>query len=193
MIDESSHNKEGFQADTQRHLDASRDAMHVPKGYFETHASLLESTLKNEFEVPVDYFETQSSKLSGALQLESRNNTQRSIRLWAMPAAAAVFVGVLILVLPEKENSNSFAEQMEQTALEFEDLEYVEFDEEVYEEFIVLDTVKPDTVKAPAVIPSIQEFKPSKGHSVISWDDITADDIEEYLKDEETLEIIDEL
>jgi hypothetical protein len=51
----------------------------------------------------------------------------------------------------------------------------------------------PDTVSTKKLPSSINDFKPSKGQSVISWDDIDADDIEEYLKDEESLQVIDEL
>jgi hypothetical protein len=69
----------------------------------------------------------------------------------------------------------------------------MEFDESVYEEFIADDTLRTDTLSKQNTSVSPQDFKPSKGQSVVTWDDIDADDIEEYLKDEETLNIIDEL
>jgi hypothetical protein len=149
--------------------------------------------LKQEFEVPADYFEQQQRTLSDSLQQVSAKGNGRSIRLWVSLAAAAMIAGVIYLMVPGKEQTVTFSEQLEQTPIEFEDLEQIEFDEEVYEEFIILDTVKPDTTSALKKPVSIEDFKPSKGQSVISWDDIDADDIEEFLKDEESLPIIDEL
>jgi hypothetical protein len=167
--------------------------LRVPESYFDSREVLLESALKQEFEVPADYFEQRQSTLSDSLQQVSANGDGRSIRLWVSLAAAAMMAGVIYLMVPGKEQTVTFSEQLEQTPIEFEDLEQIEFDEEVYEEFIILDTVKPDTTTTLKRPVSIEDFKPSKGQSVISWDDIDADDIEEFLKDEESLPIIDEL
>jgi hypothetical protein len=108
-------------------------------------------------------------------------------------AAAAIMAGVVYVLIVDDNETPTFAEQLEQTPLEFEDLEEVEFEEDVYEEFIILDTINPDTISTRKSPVSVHDFKPSKGQSVISWDDVDAADIEEYLKDEESLEIIDEL
>jgi len=193
MNERQSQMDSDFSTNTRELLDRSRHMLRVPDGYFESREALIKSAIKTEFDVPLHYFENQSSRLAEALQSASKRNTVRFLRSWLIPAAAAVVAGILFLVLPEKEKSVSFAEQLEQTPIEYEDLEEIEFDEEVLDEFIVLDTVVPDTVSADKTIPAIQDFKPSKGQSVISWDDISADDIEEYLKEEETLDIIDEL
>jgi len=193
MKEELTNPNESFGDDTQKHLEQSKNSLRVPENYFDTHAVLLESALKQEFEVPADYFEHRQSTLSESLQQVSGNGNGRSIRLWVGFIAAAMIAGVIYLMVPHREQSVSFSEQLERTPIEFEDLEQIEFDEEVYEEFIILDTVKPDTSSTLKKPVSIEDFKPSKGQSVISWDDIDADDIEEYLKDEESLPIIDEL
>jgi hypothetical protein len=193
MKEEPTNPHETFGVDRRKHLEQSKDSLRVPESYFDSRVVLLESALKQEFEVPADYFEQQQRTLSDSLQQVSRNDNSRSIRLWVSLAAAAMIAGVIYLMVPGKEQTVTFSEQLEQTPIEFEDLEQIEFDEEVYEEFIILDTVKPDTTSPLKKPVSIEDFKPSKGQSVISWDDIDADDIEEFLKDEESLPIIDEL
>jgi hypothetical protein len=193
MKEEPTNPHETFGVDTRKHLEQSKDSLRVPESYFDSREVLLESALKQEFEVPADYFEQQQRTLSDSLQQVSAKGNGRSIRLWVSLAAAAMIAGVIYLMVPGKEQTVTFSEQLEQTPVEFEDLEQIEFDEEVYEEFIILDTVKPDTTSALKKPVSIEDFKPSKGQSVISWDDIDADDIEEFLKDEESLPIIDEL
>ena len=77
--------------------------------------------------------------------------------------------------------------------MEFEDLEEMELDETLYEELVVLDTLTPDTVSTKKLPDSVNDFKPSQGQHVISWDDLEVEDIQEYLKDEQSLNIIDEL
>jgi hypothetical protein len=193
MKEEPINSHETFGVDTRKHLEQSKDSLRVPERYFDSREVLLESALKQEFEVPADYFEQQQRTLSDSLQQVSANGDGRSIRLWVSLAAAAMMAGVIYLMVPGKEQTVTFSEQLEQTPIEFEDLEHIEFDEEVYEEFIILDTVKPDTTTTLKKPVSIEDFKPSKGQSVISWDDLDADDIEEYLKDEESLPLIDEL
>ena len=193
MKEEPTNPHETFGVGTRKHLEQSKDSLRVPESYFDSRVVLFESALKQEFKVPADYFEQQQRTLSDSLQQVSRNDNSRSIRLWVSLAAAAMIAGVIYLMVPGKEQTVTFSEQLEQTPIEFEDLEQIEFDEEVYEEFIILDTVKPDTTSTLKKSVSIEDFKPSKGQSVISWDDIDADDIEEFLKDEESFPIIDEL
>jgi hypothetical protein len=193
MKDEQAHTNKGFTAETEKCLEISRQSLHVPSNYFESRSVLLESNLKDILEVPDGFYEGQSNLLITKIQEASANSNTRTIRLWIPLAAASVMVSILFMLIPGKEQAPSFSAQLEQATIEFEDLEELDFDEEVYEEFIILDTIKPDsssTVKKPV---SVNDFKPSKGQSVISWDDISAEDIEEYLKEEETLEIIDEL
>ena len=193
MNEEKKDNTEGFDKDALKQLEKSKECFRVPDGYFESRRALLESTLQHEFEVPSDYFEGQANELEKTLLASSNSNGLRSIRLWSALAAAAMMAGVVYVLIVDDNETPTFAEQLEQTPLEFEDLEEVEFEEDVYEEFIILDTINPDTVSTKKSPVSVQDFKPSKGQSVISWDDVDAADIEEYLKDEESLEIIDEL
>ena len=193
MNEEKKDNTEGFDKDALKQLEKSKECFRFPDGYFESRRALLESTLQHEFEVPSDYFEGQANELEKTLLASSNSTGLRSIRLWSALAAAAMMAGVVYVLIVDDNETPTFAEQLEQTPLEFEDLEEVEFEEDVYEEFIILDTLNPDTVSTKKSPVSVQDFKPSKGQSVISWDDVDASDIEEYLKDEESLEIIDEL
>lgn len=194
MKHEDTYDLNGFSEETLKKLEHSKMEMHVPDDYFEKKAILLESAMIRSFDVPEDYFENQQSQLSEKLMQASDGRTRlRSIRLWVSLAAAAMMAGVVFLLIPGKRENPSFSEQLHQCNLEFDDLEQVDFDEEVYDEFVVMDTIAPDTAAEKKIPASVNDFKPSKGQSVISWDDIDASDIEEYLKDEETLEIIDEL
>ncbi|MFM7235137.1 MAG: hypothetical protein ACKOZM_11180 [Flavobacteriales bacterium] len=194
MKHEDTYDLNGFSEETLKKLERSKMEMHVPDDYFEKKAILLESAMIRSFDVPEDYFENQQSQLSEKLMQASDGRTRlRSIRLWVSLAAAAMMAGVVFLLIPGKRENPSFSEQLHQCNLEFDDLEQVDFDEEVYDEFVVMDTIAPDTAAEKKIPASVNDFKPSKGQSVISWDDIDASDIEEYLKDEETLEIIDEL
>jgi hypothetical protein len=193
MNEEKKNDTEGFEKDALKQLEKSKECFRIPDGYFESRSALLESALQRDFEVPSDYFEEQTNELEKTLLASSNSNGQRSIRLWASLAAAAMMAGFVYLLIVNDNETPTFSEQLEQTPLEFEDLEEVEFEEDVYEEFIILDTINPDTVSTKKSPVSVQDFKPSKGQSVISWDDIDAADIEEYLNDEESLEIIDEL
>jgi hypothetical protein len=175
-------------------MEHSNEVFQVPEGYFDAQQIRLESALNTPFEAPPGYFEEQAAKLEQEMHaMPQKGRNGRTVRIWLSVAAAAVLAGVCVLVVAEKEEPVTFSQQLEQSQLEFEDLEEIEFDESVYDEFIVEDTLAPDTVSTKKLPKSINDFKPSKGQSVISWDDIDADDIEEYLKDEESLQVIDEL
>ena len=193
MNEEKKNSTEDFDKNALKHLEKSKHSFGTPDGYFESRSALLESAMQREFEVPSDYFEGQAKELERTLLASSNSTGLRSIRLWVAFAAAAMMAGVVYVLIVDDNETPTFAEQLEQTPLEFEDLEEVEFEEDVYEEFIILDTINPDTVSTKKSPVSVHDFKPSKGQSVISWDDVDASDIEEYLKDEESLEIIDEL
>jgi hypothetical protein len=194
MKEEDTHNDARFSDEMLHYLDRSEDALQVPDGFFESQQIRLVSTLNNPFETPADYFDEQAMMLQQAMQATpQKGRNGRTVRIWLSVAAAAVLAGVVFLIVAEKEEPVTFSQQLEQSQLEFEDLEEIEFDESVYEEFIVDDTLVPDTVATKKLPKSINDFKPSKGQSVISWDDIDAEDIEEYLKDEESLQVIDEL
>ena len=194
MKEEDYDNEPRFNDTTLSQMERSKEAFQVPEGYFESQQNRMESTLNTPFETPVGYFEEQAHMLEQKMHATPQQGQNgRTVRIWLSVAAAAVMAGVVFLVVSEKEEPVTFSQQLEQSQLEFEDLEEIEFDESVYEEFIVDDTLVPDTVATKKLPKSINDFKPSKGQSVISWDDIDADDIEEYLKDEESLQVIDEL
>jgi hypothetical protein len=180
--------------DTLSHLEHSKSAMSIPEGYFEANAAMLESALVETLETPQDYFDRQATELEQSLHAAQETPTKvRSMQFRWIAAAAAVVAGVMVVVVPKQEEVLNFSEQLEQSDLEFEDLEELELDEELFEELIVPDTIIADTVVIEKLPASINDFKPSKGQSVISWDDIDAKDIEEYLKEERSLNIIDEL
>ena len=194
MRQDNSTESEGFGEVSKKLLQQSLHSMEVPEGYFEKKAAMLEYSLNQPFEVPTDYFESQHSAFAKRLNKEDpKRPNARVIRLWVSLAAAAMLAGFVIMLIPDKRECPSFSEQLQNSELEFEDLEQIDFDEEVYEEFTLSDTLTPDTVSATKLPASVNDFKPSKGQSVISWDDIDAEDIEEYLNEEESLEIIDEL
>ena len=192
---QDAHNEHDCLSEATRHaLERSNQSLHVPDGYFEANASLLESTLQEQFRTPPDFFENQATQLESSLVANpSTPGNGRVFGVWHVLAAAAVVTGVVFLVIPEKKEAASFAEELEQAQLEFEDLEEMELDETLYEELVVLDTLTPDTVSTKKLPDSVNDFKPSQGQHVISWDDLEVEDIQEYLKDEQSLNIIDEL
>jgi hypothetical protein len=193
MSTEFSQNNKSVDRDTQKHLENSRSSFQVPDGYFDSKCTLLESAMKRDFEVPADYFDGHAKELEVKLHSKSVTTRYRSIRMWVTVAAAALMAGVIYWLKMNEKETPTFSEQLEQTELEFEDLEELEFEADMFEEFIILDTLTPDTAIGKQIQISIHDFKPSKGQSVINWDELDATDIEEYLKDEESFEIIDEL
>lgn len=192
---QDAHNEHDGLSETTRHaLERSNHTMHVPEGYFEANAAMLESAMQEQFRTPPDFFENQAAQLESSLAANPTTpGNGRVFRVWHVLAAAAVMTGVVFLVIPEKKEAASFAEELEQAQLEFEDLEEMEIDEMLYEELVVLDTLTPDTVSTEKLPDSVNDFKPYQGQHVISWDDLEVEDIQEYLKDEQSLNIIDEL
>ena len=166
----------------------------VPSGYFESQQALLESVLHASVEVPAGYFESRAvvleQKMNAPQVIEGKG---RMLRMW-MALAAAVVIGVLCIVSwPSQKYERTFADQLEEANLDYDDLHEIEFDETMYEEFIVDDTIVTDTVAIQKTPIDVHDFKPSKGQRVITWDDIDDEDIREYLKDEEQLNILDDL
>lgn len=192
---QDAHNEhEGLSEATRHALERSNHTLHVPEGYFEANAAMLESAMQEQFKTPPDFFENQAAQLESSLVAnEKSTGNGRVFKLWHVLAAAAVVTGVVFMVIPEKKEAASFAEELEQAQLECEDLEEMELDETLYEELVVLDTLTPDTVSTKKIPTSVNDFKPSQGQHVISWDDLEVEDIQEYLKDEQSLNIIDEL
>ena len=174
-------------------LHQSRDPFRTPAGYFESREALIASKVHETLETPVGFFETQQAAILEAAEHPKTSPGKRIIRMWLPIAAAAMLAGVVFLVWSENRKVSSFAEQLNETPLEYEDLEVIDFDPAVYEEFVEEDTLVADTTQLEKVPQNVNDFKPSKGQSVITWDDIDAEDIEEYLKEEESLNIIDEL
>jgi hypothetical protein len=194
MKEENYDNEPRFNDSTLPQMECSKEVFKVSDVYFDLQRIRLESALNTPFETPVGYFEEQATMLQEKLHSPSQQTRNgRIVRIWQSVAAAAVLGGAVFLVVAEKEEPVPFSQQLEQSQLEFEDLADIEFDESVYDKFIVEDTLVPDTVATKKLPKSIHDFKPFKGQSVISWDDIDAEDIEEYLKEEESLQVIDEL
>jgi hypothetical protein len=194
MKEEDINNEPRFSDAVLHGMERSKEDLQVPEGFFDAQQIRLESALTNPFETPQGYFEEQAAKLEQEIHaMPQKGRNGRAVRIWLSVTAAAVLAGVVFLVATKQEDTTTFSQQLEQAQLDFEDLEEIEFDESVYDEFIVEDTLAPDTVSTKKLPKSINDFKPSKGQSVISWDDIDADDIDEYLKDEESLQVIDEL
>ncbi len=174
-------------------LNQSRETFRTPAGYFESREALIASKVHDALETPVGFFETQQAAILDSIEHPKSAPGKRIIRMWLPIAAAAMLAGVVFLVWSERREVPSFAEQLNETPLEFEDLELIDFDPAVYEEFVEEDTLVADTTQLKKVPQNINDFQPSRGQSVITWDDIDAEDIEEYLKEEESLNIIDEL
>jgi hypothetical protein len=193
MTEDSNIQDPQLSASLNEVLRKSRDSFGTPAGYFESREALIASKVHETLETPVGFFETQQSAILEALEHPTSSKGERIIRLWLPIAAAAMLAGVVYLVWSENRKVSSFAEQLNETPLEYEDLEVIDFDPSVYEEFVEEDTVIADTTQLKKVPQNVNDFKPSKGQSVITWDDIEAEDIEEYLKEEESLNIIDEL
>jgi len=170
------------------------DLLLVPNGFFDAQSALLEDAMVPSAQVPDGFFESQENWLEHQMHLdETSNRTRRLGLVWIGLAAACVLGLVLMVYLPSSNNEGSFANQLEEASLEYDDLNEMELDESVYEEFIVEDTIIVDSVQIQKLPSSMDDFKPSKGQHVIRWDDIDADDIDEYLKEEESLNIIDNL
>jgi hypothetical protein len=174
-------------------LNQSRESFRTPAGYFESREALIASKVHDALETPEGFFETQQAAILEAAEHPKTSPGKRIIRMLLPIAAAAMLAGVVFLVWSENRKVSSFAEQLNETPLEYEDLEVIDFDPAVYEEFVEEDTLVADTTQLEKVPQNVNDFKPSKGQSVITWDDIDAEDIEEYLKEEESLNIIDQL
>jgi hypothetical protein len=153
----------------------------------------MASKVSKTWGAPEAFFETQQVAILEAIELPKSSPKRRIIRMLLTTAAAAMLAGVAFLVWLDNRKMPSFAEQLNETPLEFEDLDVIDFDPSVYDEFVEEDTLVADSTQLKKVPQNVNDFKPSKGQSVITWDDIEAEDIEEYLKEEESLNIIDEL
>lgn len=175
-------------------LEGSRVSFSVSEGYFESREVLIASKAHSALSTPEGYFEEKQVALLNEIKHRKVEAPNRMVRLWLPIAAAAMIVGFALLFWTEKQESVSFAQQLEQSPIEFEDLEVIDFDPSVYEEFVEdEDTVIADTTQLKKVPQNVSDFKPSKGQSIITWEDLDAEDIEQYLKEEESLNIIDEL
>ena len=95
---------DGLSETTRHALERSNQSLHVPDGYFEANASLLESTLQEQFKTPQDFFENQATQLESSLVANATTaGNGRVFRVWHVLAAAAVVTGVVFLVIPEKK------------------------------------------------------------------------------------------
>ncbi|MFN5619990.1 MAG: hypothetical protein ACK478_01685 [Flavobacteriales bacterium] len=184
-----------------------QESFETPESFFDQQAGVLEQLCMHEMDA-MRFGSATNTRIKDAkglvesdasIAFESKRG--RVIRLWLTAAAAAALLGVIISVVPSNEESRSasafegtsFAVALGQSQLEYDDLNELELDETLYEELVVLDTLQPDTVSMKNLPKSVEEFKPAAGQRIITWDDITEEDIQEYLKEEQSLNIIDEL
>ena len=172
-------------------------AWHVPHGYFET---AFEQWEGSTWETPSGYWESEVFVPRSA----SSPRVMR-YRWMGVAAAAVVLLGSVTWysLQQSKGEQPSFAELVEQYPPEFDDL--LEMDEEYITEVYVnvmsdADTVISDTLIQPletTAIPPGVVLDPKTGLPLdptrdrdIRWEDITEEDIMEYLEKNEKEEII---
>ena len=173
------------------------DAWLVPHGYFETAFEQWEGT---SWETPSGYWESNEMP-----HLPSSSARVIRYRWIGIAAAAVVLVGAVTWYAWHKRDKYepSFAELVEQYPPEFDDL--LEMDEEYITDVYVhvmadADTVIADTLihqmDAPAIEPGVA-LDPKTGLPVdrtrgkeVRWEDITEEDIMEYLEKNEKEELI---
>ncbi|MFM7814235.1 MAG: hypothetical protein ACKO66_06930 [Flavobacteriales bacterium] len=179
-------------------LDAVRsDAFwQVPLGYFETATEQWEAS---PWIVPDDYFEGQSSALPS-----KRATGVFRLRWTAIAAVGLVLIGLSSILFWRSNTLNqpSFAELLEQYPPEYDDL--LEMDEayitDVYMDVMTdTDTLVHDTleIEVQQKTPPPSQLDPRTGLPIdkvqgmeVKWEDITDEEIMEYLKKNEKEELI---
>jgi len=202
MSDEHRHTQERINSllqDMQRddlRAAHSDSCWQVPEGYFETATEQWESS---PWEVPSEYFE------SHAYVVPSRKTVAiLQLRWTAVAAAALVLIGLASILFWRLNQGRqpSFAELVEQYPPEYDDLLEMdgEYITEVYlDEMTDTDTLVQDTLTAQAQVattaPSILDPKTGLPAEKVEglkvrWEDITDEDIMEYLEKNDQEELI---
>jgi hypothetical protein len=139
-----------------------------------------------EFRVPEGFFE------------RARNNSLKSLTgsrvlrylPWTLLSAAAVWLAVMRVSIPEEESPIAYEQMMAQTEIEPEDLLWAGSEDDLYIAFYSLcDTTVLDS--AAAVISAEEKLDPRTGLPIakssqfkeIGWDDITPTDAMKYLEE----------
>ncbi|MFM9985411.1 MAG: hypothetical protein ACKVOK_09290 [Flavobacteriales bacterium] len=174
-----------------------------------------------EFGVPSGYFESSSNEIVAAIA--EVQNTPRVIpfhrtghaRMWMGIAAAACIAFLVVMIWPQNtpvQNQPSFAELLEKTELDESDLEYFATDEE-YDQLLLseiellTDTLIADSVKVVDPLKPLpaadatqekekkdkKDIKPKDKKKTPSFDDLTEDEILEFLLEEGGDDILDDL
>lgn len=166
----------------------------------------------DEFAVPEGYFEGSSAiikeKVFGAKVFQLR-------KWFSYAAAASVLIASLFLFLPEKRvlPEESFAELITKNPVDEDDLEYFSDEEDVFELYITLmedDTTVVDSLqllspdqqvlKNDSITPRVKldpktglPIDPSKKSAPVRWDDLSDEELMQYLFEEGDEEILNEI
>ncbi len=174
---------------------------------------------KEEFTVPHDYFEraesailartTGSKKGARVIPMYATGHA----RMWYAIAAAACIAFVLVMVWPQTNEAAqpSFAELLQNTEVTEDDMDWFASDEDYYDLFmseieLLTDTTIVDTNSVfqkalpDAEKPEINKenkktapVKPTDKKKPLTWDDITDEELLEYLLEEGDEDLLDEL
>lgn len=180
---------EGAQSEVWKSI-PDREEWMVPDAFFEEQARAI--TQAKEVLVPDEYFEKSAaailSQTIGAQKTTTEKGKVRWINWVSVSVAAAAVIGAVILFYPKKEQPTSFADLFQKSELSDEEIiEEVSTEELIDvlpEEITVnIDTlingiaadtlVFPDTIQRP--------IKPLDKKALPKWDDISTEDIIEYL------------
>lgn len=197
----------------------------VNEAFFDQQSALIMSQIRlshhknddNQFKIPESFFENQETHIKK--EIFSKKNQTRSFRinlrvLSYAAAAAIVVIGLFVLWPKNSVNENSFATRLDETSLDFEDLEYFADEEEYYDLYfheMATDTISTDTLGVARDGAEVNEknetikLDPKTGlplqtdqttgssETNISWDEISQEDLLEYLMEEGDDELIDEM
>ena len=170
---------------------------------------------ENEFNVPEGYFEQQEEALVKKVipHAPAKVINMRSRSLWFVAAAACAVFAVFYFLPDKNQEQESFAELIQKTDLEIDDLEYFASEEDYYELYIEIeesldaDTIINDTLTVKEfqeneILPSTNEpvkldprtglpikknkngVKPLGDEDIPTWDDITDQELLDYLLEE---------
>lgn len=169
----------------------------------------------NDLKVPERYFEKKEAEIISKAIPHAKGKVinMRSRSLWFVAAAACAVFAVFYFLPDKNQEQESFAELIQKTELEIDDLEYFASEEDYYELYIEIeesldaDTVINDTLTVKEfqeneILPSTNEpvkldprtglpikknkngVKPLGDEDIPTWDDITDQELLDYLLEE---------
>ncbi|MFN0032145.1 MAG: hypothetical protein ACKVOR_08305 [Flavobacteriales bacterium] len=172
------------------------------------------ATRQDEWIVPSGYFESAAYEIlhkTKATGRVVRMTPADRTRVWYATAAAACIAFIMVMVWPEGAvpGKLSFAQQLEAANLSDDDLQYFATEEDyemlIAEELDWLgDTLVTDSVALKSGKTTDQprpfkeekkknSIKPNKKKTTLTWDDITEEELLEYLLDEGDADLMDDL